>query len=133
MCKTHTSHVVGLVHSLPLTTGKRDEWDPEDLACQAALYFVERQSSSELGSLICQCIPSSKICVSSDTLAITYGQRVLYSILVTCGNGGLKQLWELIHGLNSPLVARGLLAVNLHDSVIVWHKGKPLDLGRITG
>lgn len=131
MCKKHFSRVC-IMYSLPFTTGKRDEWDP-DLKCQVALYFERRQSSSELGSLISKCVRSSKICISSDTLAITYDQRVVYSSLVTCGDGGLKQLWGLIHGPNSPLMARGLLAVNLHDSVIVWCKGKPLDLKRVTG
>lgn len=51
---------------------------------------------------------------------------------VTPGNG-LRQIWDLVMPSNSVLRNKGLVAIGLQNSVLIWINRKPATLGDITG
>ena len=79
------------------------------------------------------CNQSSDFSVNPDSLAVMFEHRVAYCYVVTCSDRRQKMLWDLIFQFNSPLLALGLLAVNLNDRIVIWQEGKPADLSRVTG
>ena len=48
------------------------------------------------------------------------------------GNG-LRQIWDLVMPSNSVLRNKGLVAIGLQNSVLIWVNRKPPTLGNITG
>ena len=100
---------------------------------QAFLLFDEKQSFRKLGDIIYQTSKSGEIYVRRDALTVHFGDKILYGNLLTYGGNGLKQLWLLVFGVASPLRGKGLVALGLQNSAIVWIRRKPAGLGNVTG
>lgn len=52
--------------------------------------------------------------------------------MLPLGNG-LRQIWDLVMPSNSVLRNKGLVAIGLQNSVLIWVNRKPPTLGNITG
>jgi hypothetical protein len=112
------------------TTGNKSS---EDVARpQVLLIFNEKQSFRKLGDIIYQLNQSGEMYVRRDALTILFGNRIMYGNIITYGGNGLHQIWKLITPEGSVLQSKGLVAIGLQNSLMIWINGKPQGLGEIT-
>lgn len=126
------THIYTCTHTIIIGKEHIDKHDY--LKVQAFLLFNEKQSFRKLGDVIYRQSKSGEIYVRRDALTVIFdNNRILYGNLVTYGGNGLRKLWELVFTGGSVLLGKGLMALGLHGSLIVWINSKPKGLGNITG
>lgn len=115
-------------------TGRTSEKlvDKDIVRSQAVLLFSEKQSFRRLGDIIYQLNQSGEIYVRRDALTILFGSKIMYGNILTYGGSGLQQIWNLVIPPGSVFRKKGLVAIGLQNSLMIWINRKPSGLGPIT-